>query len=52
MIEIIQNITLNFVGSFGKKTKNELLTDKIKEYIYAEVGEELQQFYPDMCKPT
>jgi hypothetical protein len=46
------NRTLNFVGALGKKTKKELLTDKIKEYIYAEVGEELQKFYPDMCKPT
>ncbi len=42
------NYKMSFVGKENKQKKNELLNDKIKEYIYLIAGEEIREFYPEL----
>jgi len=42
------NYTMSFVGKNNKLKKEELLTDKIKQYIYDICIDEIKQFYPDL----
>ena len=42
------NYTMSFVGKNNKLKKEELLTGKIKQYIYDICIDEIKQFYPDL----
>jgi len=42
------NYTLSFIGSKGKKSKEELMTDDIKRYITEQCRDILEQHYPEL----
>lgn len=44
------NYTMSFVGKDKKISKNELLSDDIKSYIFDVAHEEIKLFYPELIK--